>query len=84
MMLMFVLDTCQTIYSHAYDLQLLFFLLLFKAFGIILIASCILNGERYPGVLVSVPFSYKKSRSDLPVTEKVTTPGELRGNLIDV
>lgn len=61
-----------------------FFLLLFKVFGIILIASCILNGGCYPGVLVSIPFSHKKSRSDLPVTGKVTTPGELRGNLIDV
>lgn len=85
MMLIFLLDTCQTIYSHAYDLQLLFFFWLpFKVFGIILIASCNLNGECYPGVLDSIPFSSKKGRSDLPVMGKVTSPGELGGNLIDV
>lgn len=54
-----------------------------------LIALCVLNGECYPGVLVSIPFSSKKktppkSRLDVPVMGKATTPREHGGSLTDV
>lgn len=54
-------------------------LLLFKVFGIILIASCVLNGESYPGVLVSIPISYQKVGQIYPWWERSQLPVKSQG-----